>query len=182
MENNITLYHGSIHLFEKIDIICGKPFKDFGAGFYTSPDAGHSKNLALRNRAIEEARIKNRGASAVVNAWMYEYEFDLRNLGKLHIKEFKNADGEWMRFVVQNRTSEIRIHNYDVVIGPAANDNTRVVIRAFFAGAYGDIQSDSSINTLISLIEPGKLPTRFYFGSEKAAALLQLKGRREIKC
>jgi hypothetical protein len=85
-----------------------------------------------------------------------------------------------MRFVVQNRASEARIHNYDVVIGPTANDNTRVAIRAFFAGAYGDIQNDKAIDTLITLIEPENLPLQYYFGSVKAAALLRFKGTRKI--
>jgi hypothetical protein len=180
-ENIITLYHGSIYLFDKIDVSRGRPFKDFGIGFYTSRRVEHSKNLALRNKAIEEARIKKREAGAVVSAWLYEYEFDLGNSKNLIVKEFKNADKGWMRFVVQNRTSRTQIHNYDMVIGPTANDNTRITIRAFFAGAYGDIQSDSAMDTLISLIEPARLPTQFYFGSEKAVALLTLKERREVK-
>jgi hypothetical protein len=178
---NITLYYGSIHLFDKIDVSCGKPFKDFGIGFYASLSVEHSENLALRNKAIEETRIKKRNADTPVSAWLYEYEFDLRNKENLDVKEFKNADKEWMRFVVQNRASGTQIHNYDMVIGPTANDNTRVAIRAFFAGAYGDIQSDNAMDTLISLIEPDRLPSQFYFGSQKAAAMLTLKGRREVK-
>jgi hypothetical protein len=181
MKTVITLYHGSIHLFDKIDVSCGRPFKDFGIGFYASPSAEHSENLALRNKAIEEARIKKRGAGTAASAWLYEYEFDLRNRENLNVKEFENADKEWMRFVVQNRANGARIHNYDMVIGPTANDNTRVAIRAFFAGAYGDIQSDTAMDTLISLIEPAMLPVQFYFGSEKAAAMLTLKERREAK-
>jgi hypothetical protein len=181
IKDSITLYHGSIHSFDKINVACGKPFKDFGIGFYASPSTEHSENLALRNKAIEEARIRKREVCTVVNAWLYEYEFDLRNKETLNVKEFKKADKEWMRFIVHNRASGAQIHNYDVVIGPTANDNTRVAIRAFFAGAYGDIQSDSAMDTLISLIEPAKLPIQFYFGSEKAAAMLTLTGRREIK-
>jgi hypothetical protein len=181
IKDSITLYHGSIHLFDKIDVACGKPFKDFGIGFYASPSVDLSENLALRNKAIEEARIKKLEGRTVVNAWLYEYEFDLRNRETLNVKEFEKSDKEWMRFIVQNRTSETQIHNYDVVIGPTANDNTRVAIRAFFAGAYGDIQSDNAMDTLISLIEPARLPTQFCFRSEKSAAMLILKGKREIK-
>jgi hypothetical protein len=181
MENIITLYHGSINLFNAIDVARGKPFKDFGIGFYTSPSEEHARNLSLRNKAIEEARVKKVGEGVDVKAWLYVYEFDLLNLKKLEIKEFKSAGKEWMRFVVQNRASEKQIHNYDVVIGPTANDNTRVAIRAFFAGAYGDVKSDKTIDMLISLIEPNNLPAQFYFGSDKAAAMLKFKGRQEIK-
>jgi hypothetical protein len=180
MESVITLYHGSIHLFNEIDVSRGKPFKDFGIGFYASLSEEHAQNLALRNKAIEETRIKRQRTHTDVSAWLYIYEFDMLNLQNLNVKEFKNADKEWMRFVVQNRASEARIHNYDVVVGPTANDNTRVAIRAFFAGAYGDIQNDKTIDTLITLIEPDNLPLQYCFGSVKAAALLRFKGTRKI--
>jgi hypothetical protein len=114
MESTIILYHGSIHSFEKIDVSCGKPFKDFGIGFYTSLNREHSENLALRNKAIEQARIKKRGAATGVSAWLYKFEFQLLRGENLKVKEFKNADKEWMRFVVQNRSSGTRIHNYDI--------------------------------------------------------------------
>jgi hypothetical protein len=52
--NLITLYHGSIYEFDKIDVNKGKPFKDFGIGFYTSRDENHAVRLALRNKQIEE--------------------------------------------------------------------------------------------------------------------------------
>ena len=58
MSSKITLYHGSIHGFEEIDVAYGKPFKDFGIGFYTSQDIEHSKNLALRNKNIEEMKLR----------------------------------------------------------------------------------------------------------------------------
>jgi hypothetical protein len=57
------------------------------------------------------------------------YEFDLDNLSKLNLKEFTSADREWMRFVVLNRESKAQQHEYDVVIGPTANDNTRAAIQ-----------------------------------------------------
>jgi hypothetical protein len=181
MNDTITLYHGSIHLFDKIDVSREKPFKDFGIGFYVSPRADHAENLARRNMAIEKIRTKRVEAGPAVAAWLYTCEFNMDNLKKLNIKEFKTADKEWMRFVVQNRSNETPVHNYDVVIGPTANGNTRVTIQAFFAGAYGDIQSDNAIDILISLIEPNNLPAQFYFGSERAAAMLNLKGWQEIK-
>ena len=34
----IRLYHGSNQMIEVSDLVHSKPFKDFGCGFYLSPD------------------------------------------------------------------------------------------------------------------------------------------------
>ena len=57
MGKKVKLFHGSIYKFDVIDVSKGKPFKDFGAGFYLSPSKKHSTNLALRNKQIELMRI-----------------------------------------------------------------------------------------------------------------------------
>ena len=172
MGKNIKLYHGSIYSFDDIDVLKGKPFKDFGAGFYLSPSKKHSKNLALRNKQIEFMRAKGRKKNLELKAWIYTYKIDLDHIRTLKIKNFPKADAEWMRFVVSNRNNSKPRHDYDIVIGPTANDNTRASIQAFFAGVYGDINSESAVNILISMMEPQKLPVQYFFGSQKAADLL----------
>jgi hypothetical protein len=175
MGEKITLYHGSVHEFDAIDVLRGKPYKDFGAGFYLSPSKEHSQNLARRNRQIEFMRIKQRQKKAMIGAWVYVYEFDLSHLNDLKTKEFAKPDGDWMRFVVANRNSLTRLHDYDVVIGPTANDDTRTSIQAFFTGVFGDVNSDGAINLLINLIEPYQLPIQYFFGTQRAADLLVFK-------
>ena len=61
MANLITLYHGTIYEYEKIDVTKGKGNKDFGRGFYTSRDIHHTERLATRNKFIEEERFALRG-------------------------------------------------------------------------------------------------------------------------
>ena len=171
------LYHGSIHEFDVIDVSKGKPFKDFGAGFYLSPSKNHSINLALRNRQIELMRGDRRKKKPEANALIYVYEFDSDHLHNLKVKNFPKADAEWMKFVVLNRNNSKPQHDYDIVTGPTANDNTRASIQAFFAGAYGNIHSDGAVNILISMMEPHKLPVQYFFGSQKAADLLVFMDR-----
>jgi hypothetical protein len=180
MPNVITLYHGTTYVLDTVDVSRGKPFKDFGIGFYTSRDKEHARKMALRNREIETARIRGRNKDGQINALLYSFELDLQNLRDLNIKEFKAADREWMRFVVHNRSTKERQHNYDMVIGPTANDNTLTAIGLFFAGAYGDVTSDNAVDRLIEQIEPGKLPHQYFFGSRKAAELLVLKTRETL--
>jgi hypothetical protein len=106
MSNIITLYHGTIHEFDKIDVTKGKGNKDFGRGFYASRDVRHAERLAVRNKSIEEERFALRGVKKSVTPWLYAYDFDLENLVALNAKEFASADREWMRFVVLNRESK----------------------------------------------------------------------------
>jgi hypothetical protein len=181
MSNLVTLYHGSIDCFEEIDVSKGRPFKDFGVGFYTSRDRGHAENLAKRNRKIELLRNKKFGKEKKVNAWIYTYELDLDLLDQFSVKKFDGLSKDWILFVVRNRTNETKQHDYDVVIGSTANDNTRIVINAFLAGLYGDVQSDEAVNTLLKMIEADKLPSQFFFGSNRAARLLTFKTREKIK-
>ena len=181
MGKKVKLYHGSIYEFDTIDVSIGKPFKDFGAGFYLSPLKKHSENLALRNRQIELMRVAQHKKKPSVNAWIYVYEFDSDHLHSLKPKNFPQADTEWMKFVVLNRNNHKPQHDYDIVIGPTANDNTRASIQAFFAGAYGDINSDSAVKMLISMLEPHKLPVQYFFGSQRAADLLIFRDKAIVE-
>jgi len=173
----ITLYHGSIFDFDKIDITRGKPYKDFGAGFYTSKAREHAVDLALRNLKIEERRIKLHHTDTQSRAWLYEYEFDLSNLYDLRVMEFPFANADWVKFVVLNRTNKIPQHDYDIVMGATANDQTLLAAQAYLSGLYGTIDDERTIQTFLQIIEPYRLPAQFYFGTQQAADLLDFKGR-----
>jgi hypothetical protein len=183
MGNIIALYHGTIHEFDKIDVTKGKGHKDFGRGFYTSRDIHHAERLAFRNKKIEEERHALRGMEKDVMPWLCTYEFDLDNLEILNVKEFAAADREWMQFVVFNREnkSKIQQHEYDIVIGPTANDNTRAAIQTVIPLTKGQVLTDKAIDALIALIEPDNLPWQFFFGTQRAADLLRFNGRKIIR-
>ena len=183
MANIITLYHGTIYEFDKIDVTKGKWNKDFGRGFYASRDVRHAERLATRNKFIEEERFVLRGMKKSVTPWLYTYDFDIDTLVTLNVKEFASADRDWMRFVVQNRESKSKTqeHEYDIVIGPTANDNTRAAIQTVMPLTKGQIASDRAIDALIALIEPDNLPGQFFFGTQRATDLLRLTERGIIR-
>jgi hypothetical protein len=158
----------------------GKPFKDFGIGFYTSQDEGHAMRLALRNKHIEERRLSKYSEPYTVTPWLYTYEFDMRDMDRLKVKEFATADREWVEFIVKNRLSNKREHDRDIIAGPTANDNTNATIDLFIIGTYGDPKSDFAINTSLELILPEVLPRQMFFGSAEAVGLLKPKGRRKV--
>ena len=176
MANTITLYHGTIYAFDKIEVTKGKWNKDFGRGFYTSRDVSHAERLAIRNKFIEEERFTLRGVKKNVKPWLYTYEFDLDNLASLNVKEFVAADKDWMRFVVLSRESrsKTQVHEYDIVIGLTANDNTRAAIQTAMPLTKGQAMTDKAIDALIALIEPENLPWQFFFGTQRAIELLRL--------
>ena len=173
----ITLYHGSIFEFDEIDITKGKPYKDFGVGFYTSKTREHAIDLALRNRKIEERRKNLHNVKIQSQAWLYEYEFDLSNLSNLKVKEFPFANADWVKFIVLNRTNRIHQHDFDIVIGATANDQTLLAVQAYLSGLYGAINDDMAIQTFLQLIEPYRLPSQFYFGTQQAVNFLVFRGK-----
>ena len=77
-------------------------------------------------------------AKTQVPAWLYVYEFDLQEIDRLNVKEFKQADYEWVDFIVENRTNPNPKQVYDIVVGPTANDDTLITIAALLNRTYGD--------------------------------------------
>jgi len=181
MPNTLTLYHGTTHDFTEIDVQKGKPFKDFGQGFYLTESYERARNIAVRNHMIEENRLRVIGDETELPIFVYSYEFDLLEMNKHNVKRFDTADREWLRFIITNRMNRNRQHDYDIVIGPTANDDTRASIRAVMNAANGAILSDSALNLLIEMLEPANLPEQYYFGTNKATAMLKLTGRCELK-
>jgi hypothetical protein len=47
--------------------------------------------------------------------------------------------------------------------------------------ANGAILSDAALDLLIQMLEPNNLPEQYYFGTSRAASLLKLKGRSDLK-
>jgi hypothetical protein len=177
--NIITLYHGSIYEFDTIDITRGRPFKDFGRGFYVSRTESQAERIAIRNRSFENDLLTENGGKPTAQAWVYTYEFDADDLKRINVKEFVDPDEEWVRFVVKNRSSRERQHKYDVVIGPTANDDTNIVVQAFLNRVYGDTDSELAIRTFLQYILPDRLPRQMFFGTSRAVSLLRfIKGER----
>ncbi|MDR2487253.1 MAG: DUF3990 domain-containing protein [Clostridiales Family XIII bacterium] len=178
-DGTITLYHGTIHDFTAVDVRKGKPFKDFGQGFYASQSRESAVNMALRNRDIELRRLARRGITREVTPWLHTFVLESARLGALKVKRFHEVDKEWVRFVVSNRTNETPQHDYDIVVGATANDVTSRTAQLYLAGEYGDVGSDEAVSFFLRRIQPERLPRQFFFGTQRAADLLVRKGRHE---
>jgi hypothetical protein len=181
MSETVTLYHGTTHDFSKIDMRMGKPFKDFGRGFYATQSYGHAVNMALRNQDIELRRLARRGVTRDVVPWLYTFELDVSKLENICVKRFGSANKDWVLFVTENRTKDPHRHSYDVVIGPTANDQTNPTIQTYLNEGYGEVGSDRAIEILIEFLLPYKLPCQYFFGTDRAAKLLVPTGRSVVK-
>ena len=110
----MKLYHGTNAEILQIDLKESRVGKDFGIGFYLTPD----KQVAQRQA---ERKFEQYG---VGEARVYEYTIDDNALQALKVLQFDSYTMEWARFVLMNRKNRTRtqVHNYDLVIGPIADD------------------------------------------------------------
>ena len=110
----MILYHGSNVQIERIELEKSKPFKDFGRGFYLSPDKQQAEKMAIfRSKVLGNAPI------------VTEFSFDERKLydGTLRFLSFDSYTEEWAKFVLKNREeSDSFQDDYDVIYGTIAND------------------------------------------------------------
>ena len=156
----MKLYHGTNITFDKIDLSLSKPCKDFGAGFYLSDHRQQAEELAL-------ARVELLGGEEIV----FEFDFDesILKSNQLNIKLFNDYTEDWANFILANRNnnSPIPTHNYDIVVGPIANDR---VGRQLWRFRNRDIDMDTLIKNLKYM---KGITLQYYFGTERA--LKQLK-------
>lgn len=154
----MILYHGTNQDIEAIDFTRGLRHKDFGKGFYLTPD----KNTAIR-MAQKKARLFGGTATLI------SYELDDKALqSDLKVKIFpEKACVEWLLFVDANRDRKTvtPIHDYDIVIGPIADDGVVLQLTNFREGIYTPEQAAEQL-------QDRYLDQQYYFGTEQALRFL----------
>lgn len=156
----MKLYHGSTEDITKIDLSKSKPNKDFGRGFYLSAEKEQAEKLA-------EYKAFQFGGEPTLNV----FEFDERKLSdsSIEVLKFDGYSKEWADFVFANRNSKTgeSIHNYDIVVGPIANDRVGVQVRRY-------IEHEISLETFLENLKYMKGVTfQYFFGTETAINLLR---------
>lgn len=129
----MKLYHGSIVSVKNPYLRQGRSNTDYGKGFYTTVDF---------EQAARWARIRRDragGGNAVVS--VYEVDDDLLQKKDFHIMEYKGATKEWLDFVVANRRYA-PLHDYDIVLGPVANDNLYATISLY---ENGELSAEAAV-------------------------------------
>mgnify|MGYP002627504172 FL=1 len=65
-------------------------------------------------------------------------------------------------------------HDYDLVIGPTADDNTMICLNSYWRGFYGDVGSDEAKEKLLEYLEPENLRVQLFVGKQQVADKLIL--------
>lgn len=175
---SVLLYHGTTEIFDIIDPSRGKGYKDFGRGFYATRRKEHAESIAKRNKKIKMERqnkIIQRNPNykkVAYNAYRYNLIYSEKTEG-LNVKIFKTADVEWAKFILMNRRSEFTGHNYDIVIGPTADEETTTIINQYEPLLIKNDYCDEILKQLVSELKPENLPKQYFFANEKAIATLK---------
>ena len=154
----MKLYHGTNAEILQIDLKESRVGKDFGIGFYLTPD----KQVAQRQA---ERKFEQYG---VGEARVYEYTIDDNALKALKVLQFDSYTMEWARFVLMNRKNRTRtqVHNYDIVIGPIADDVIGYQIRRVEEGIITEEQ-------FLEEIKYHTVTIQYMFATDMAIQLLQ---------
>ena len=157
----MILYHVTNADIKTIDLTKGLRYKDFGKGFYLTSDRTTAERMAKK-----KARLFGGVATLIT------HEMDDSALSSdLSIKVFpEKATVEWLLFVDANRDRKNKnpIHNYDIIIGPIANDGVVLQLTNYREGIYSPTQ-------VAKLLQDRYLDQQYYFGTEKALQFLHKK-------
>lgn len=171
------IYHGSISIIEKPVYGLGKPYNDYGRGFYCT------ENIEL---AKEWACVDDQ-----TNGYCNKYELDLDGLNVLDLTSKSYSILNWMAILVKFRTFDlvspisrrakefllknyyVDVERYDVIIGYRADDS-------YFRFARDFLNNTISVQKLSEAMKLGKLGLQTVLISEKAFNYLHYLGSESV--
>lgn len=159
----MRLYHGSNMEVSNPKILPATRNVDFGNGFYLTTDFEQAKKWS-------KSTARRRGVGIPIVSVFEIGEDDLNNL---RIKVFKEASEEWLNFVSENRKKLIYNNEYDIIMGPVADDNTMPVVDLYMQGFL-------DVKDAIKRLLPQKLKNQVVFKNEFALSKLKFIERIEI--
>lgn len=156
----MILYHGTNTDFSQIRLDMSRVGKDFGFGFYLTTD----KQVATRQA---ERKLLQYGTGAKI---VQSYFLDEKKLEGLKVLRFDSYTEEWADFILLNRQNKEHssLHDYDVVIGPIANDTVGLQIRRYTEGIITKAQ-------FLQEIMYHQETMQYFFGTERALTILERK-------
>lgn len=155
----MKLYHGSNTIIESIDLSKCRPYKDFGKGFYLTDIQEQARRMAART-----VRMFN----GIPTVTTFEFDLDKVIAEGLKILTFDAPDSEWARFVMQNRDINIEqpSHDFDIVIGPVADDTISRLLRMFTENFITEEQ-------LLKELTFSRVTSQYFFHTEAAIKMLR---------
>ena len=164
----MVIFHGSNLAVPEPKILSANRLLDFGQGFYTTSSLEQAKRWARRVKERKNSREQ------IISV----YEFDISEAEKkLNIIRFDAPNSEWLHFVTACRIGKEASHEYDIVMGPVANDNVYATIQLFETGLLSEAE------TIIRL-KVEKIFDQILFHTEKSlycVTYLRLEDLKENK-
>lgn len=160
----LILYHGSKDIIKQPEYGKGKPYNDYGLGFYCT------ENLDL---------AKEWACSENIFGFANKYEFDTTGLAIMNLSSNKYMVLNWLAILLQNRNFHLSTplsrqgkeyilknflpdyYNYDVIIGYRADDS-------YFSFARAFLSNEISLRQLGYAMKLGKLGEQYVLKSKKA--------------
>lgn len=159
------IFHGSLEevTIPQILIANQKKNADFGDGFYCTSSPEQAINWTRKKM---DKFSKSEG-------YVNQYSIEKEKLKTLNIKIFEKANEEWIDFVIENRNK--KEHNYDIVYGPVADDDTNRQMNKYEKG-------EITKKELLERLEDYKLVDQYLFHTDKALQCLKfVSSKKEIK-
>ena len=152
----MLLYHGSNVEVNTPRLIIKSRGLDFGSGFYLTSNREQAEEFS------EKVARRNNSNSKIVSV----FEYLETALGDLSIMNFHKPSIEWLDFTRQNRLLEYGGKQYDIVIGPVANDDIYPTLQLYWTGAI-------SADIAIAQLKVKPFYDQFCFLSEVSLKCLQ---------
>lgn len=162
--NNIILYHGSANIIEKPEYGKGKPYNDYGMGFYCTE---------------HEELAKEWGCNEGIDGYANRYRLNLTDLKILDLSSEDYGVLNWLAILMDNRICRLSTpieksgkeyllehflpdyKRYDLIIGYRADDSYFSFARSFVGNGISLMQLKYAMNL-------GKLGEQYVLKSRKA--------------
>jgi len=161
-QHDLILFHGTDVDFTNIRLDKSHNKRDFGTGFYTTILEKQAEEWAYR------LSLRNHSKSYYVMKFLFTENSDLK------IKRFDSLNKEWLEFIKENRSQGGLQHEFDVVIGPVADDSTMETVQLYVADI---LTADEAVNRL----RYNKVNNQISFHTKKALEYLSFIGRNQYE-
>lgn len=166
-----VLYHGSNEIIKNPEYDKGKPYNDYGKGFYCTKHIELAKEWAV---------------SEYEGGYVNSYDISLSNLKILDLLNKKYNILHWLALLLDNREFDIKspiasrgkqyildrylidISNFDLIIGYRADDS-------YFSFAKDFLNNTISLEQLSYAMKLGELKEQYVLVSKKAFESIEFK-------
>lgn len=118
----MIVYHGTNCEVKDPDVSFAKARLDFGKSFYLT---------TYKRQAEKWAKRKASRARGIPRVNIYTISDDL---SEMRLKDFGEADGDWLDFVCACRSGRAIWRSYDVIRGRVADDDVYKTVDAYLSG------------------------------------------------